>query len=101
MDKNETIARISQLRTRANLSARALSLNVGLSPCYINRLETSREFLPSLEVLYAIIDACHSTPEEFFYRDFFNYQRDQEIINLLAQVSDEKKNSILSLLKAK
>lgn len=49
MDKNEIINRISFLRTRANLSARALSYKIGKNDAYINRMENKRDFLPTIE----------------------------------------------------
>ena len=99
MDKIEIINRISQLRTRANLSARALSLSVGLSSCYINRLESKKDFLPSLEVLLDIIEACGSTTEEFFYKNPLSYKKDMEIIDLLSRADEDTKTAILTLLK--
>lgn len=49
MNKKEIIHRISSLRTKANLSARELSLRAGLNAGYVNRLETSAdEFSPSI-----------------------------------------------------
>lgn len=44
MDINDIIDRIGIIRTRANLSARALSLAIGKSDGYIHLLETSRKF---------------------------------------------------------
>lgn len=101
MDKIEIINRISQLRTRANLSARALSQRIGMNDGYISRMESKKDFLPSVEVLLSIIEACDSTTEEFFYKTMLDYKRDMEIINLLYCASEEKKNAILTLLKVK
>ena len=39
MDIKEIIKRIGIIRTKANLSARALSQNAGLNDGYINRLD--------------------------------------------------------------
>ena len=96
MDKLEIINRISQLRVRANLSARALSQRIGLNDGYISRLESKKDFLPSMEVLLSIIEVCNSSVEEFFYRDLFAYNSDTEILNLLEQASQEKKDAIIN-----
>lgn len=100
MEKQDIINRISVLRTRANLSARALSINIGMNEWYISRLESKKQgFLPSVDVLLKIIKECGSTPEEFFYYDVNQYKKDEEIIKLLSTANDEKKQAIISLLK--
>lgn len=53
MERTEIINRISFLRTRANLSARALSIKIGKNEGYINRLEAKKDFFP-LWKLYSI-----------------------------------------------
>ena len=99
MDKNEIIDRISRLRTRANLSARALSMEIGMNEGYINRLESKRDFSPSMDVLLNIIEVCNSTTEEFFYYNLDNYSKDMKIINLLKKTNQDKKNAIITLLE--
>ena len=99
MDKIEIINRISYLRTRANLSARALSQKIEMNDGYINRLEAKKDFLPSVEVLWRIIEACGSTTEEFFYKNINSFKQDDKIIELLESVSSEKKDAIITLLK--
>ncbi len=99
MDKDEIINRISRLRTRANLSARALSMAIGMNEGYINRLETKRDFSPSIDVLLNIIEVCNSCTEEFFYYNLDNYNEDMKIIKLLKNTNSTKKNAILTLLE--
>ena len=57
--------RIYQLREKQNLSARELSLSLGLSPGYITKLENKKGF-PSLPVLFFICEYFKITPAEFF-----------------------------------
>lgn len=99
MDKLEIINRISQLRVRANLSARALSQRIGLNDGYISRMESKKDFLPSMEVLLSIIEACNSSVEEFFYRDMQEYKNDIAIIDALSKTDKDKKSAILTLLQ--
>ena len=73
MDKNEIISRIGYFRTKAKLSQKALSIEIDMNIGYINRLESKKDFLPSLEVLQKIISACGVTVEEFFYEDIDNH----------------------------
>ena len=98
MDKNEIVARIGIIRTRANLSARELSMMIGKSPGYINKLETSK-FNLTIDALLDIIYACNSSPEEFSYGDINSHKLDKEIILLLNKSNADKKQAILSILK--
>ena len=100
MNKNDVIVKISQLRTKSGLSARDLSLRIGKNSAYISRLESKNDsFEPSVSALLEIIEACGSTPSEFFYYDIYAYEKDKEIIDLLKNVSQIKKDSIINLLK--
>jgi len=99
MDKNEVIFRIGLIRNRANLSARALSQRIELNDGYINRLESKKDFLPTMEVLFRIIDACNSTPAEFFYCNIDAYNNDMQIIEILKGIDSNKKAALLSFLK--
>jgi len=99
IDLNEIIKRIGIIRTRANLSARELSLRIDKSEAYINRLEYRKNFEPSIGVLNDIINVCNSSHEEFFYYNIHQHKADKEIIDLLKNASDEKKRAIIALLK--
>lgn len=99
MTRDEIINRISIARTKANLSARALSQNAGLNDGYINRLESKKDFLPSMEAFMDIIEACNISLEEFFYYDMEQYKQDKKIMDLLKRVNSESKNSIINILE--
>ena len=51
MELLEIIEHISAVRTKANLSARELSLRIGKNESYINRLEYRKNFEPSISVI--------------------------------------------------
>ncbi|MBQ7798653.1 MAG: helix-turn-helix transcriptional regulator [Clostridia bacterium] len=99
MNRDDIINKISLARNNAKLSARALSQLIDMNENYINRLENKRDFLPSLEVFLKIIEACNLTPDQFFYYDMKAYNKDIEIIRLLKNTSEDKKNAIISLLQ--
>lgn len=101
MEREEIIKKISIARANANLSARALSQKIEMNDGYINRLESKKDFLPSVEVLLKIIEACNMSVEQFFYNDFLSYEKDMKIINLLNRVSDREKDAIITLLERK
>lgn len=87
LSKEEIIDRIGIARHNAGLSAKALSELAGLNKGYINRLENGRDFLPSLDALLNIIDACGISEEEFFYHDINSYKQDMELISSLKSFS--------------
>lgn len=99
MELNEIINRIGILRTRANLSARGLSLAIGKNASYIHLLENKRNFEPSISTLMEIIRVCGSTPEEFFYSDFLQYQIDKDSLIFLKTLSKTQKEAIMNLYK--
>lgn len=96
MDKIEIINRIGYIRTKAKLTQKALSLTIGMNPSYINRLESKKDFLPSLEVLLNIIEVCGSTVEEFFYHDISAYDKDKELADKITALPDDMKDFILN-----
>lgn len=98
MELNEIIGRISQLRTKAGLSARELSLRIGKNEAYINRLEYRKNFEPSVTVISEIAEACGSSLEEFFYYDMNQYKIDKQVIDLLKNVPESKKKAFIEIL---
>lgn len=100
MDIKEIIKRIGIIRTKANLSARALSLAIGKNASYIHLLESSKtSFEPSLSVLLDIIETCDSSVEEFFYYDINQYKQDKQTIEFLKTLSSYQKDAIMNLYK--
>ena len=57
--------RIYELRVKKNLSARGLSLLLGMSAGYINKIENGKT-MPSLDMLFEICLYLNVTPLEFF-----------------------------------
>ena len=96
MDKIEIINRIGHIRVRAKLTQKALSNALGMNPSYINRLESRKDFLPSVEVLLNIIEICGSTVEEFFYHDITAYEKDKEVADKLKALPSDVKDFILN-----
>lgn len=99
MDKLKIIERVGYFRTKAKLSQKALSIDIGMNIGYINRLECKKDFLPSVEVLLKIIEVCGVTVEEFFYEDYENYEQDKQILHKLKDLSRDKREALLNLLK--
>ncbi len=99
MDIKEVIDRIGIIRSEANLSARALSLEIGKNAGYIHLLESKKNFEPSLSTLLELIEVCGKTPEEFFYHNMAEYKQDMEVIRFLKTLSPYQKEAIMNLYK--
>ncbi len=100
MDLKQIVERIGIIRTKANLSARALSLAIGKNASYIHLLESSKTtFEPSLSTLLDIIEACGSTVEEFFSEDMEQYELDKKTLEFLKTLSPYQKEAIMNLYK--
>lgn len=96
MDRTEIVNRIGYIRVRAKLTQKAMSYAIGMNPSYINRLESKKDFLPSLEVLLKIIKVCGSSEEEFFSQDITEYERDKELREKIKLLPDDIKDWILN-----
>lgn len=57
--------RLAQLRVRKGVSARDMSLSIGQSPGYINKIET-RQNLPSMAGFFYICEYLQVSPRDFF-----------------------------------
>ena len=99
MDKAEIIRKINTIRNDAKLSARKLSLNIDMHESYINRLETKKNFLPSMEVFFRILEECNCSAAKFFYPDPANYESDMAILEKFKSLSDDKKKALLEFIK--
>lgn len=97
MDIEEIIRRIGIIRNNANLSQRELSLKIGKNAGYINRLESKNSFEPTVTALLDIIEACGSTPEEFFYPNFGSYKLDSMLADYMKKLTDKQKKAIMNL----
>ncbi len=97
MEMKDIIFRIGYFRNKANLSARALSLEIDKNPAYITKLEAG-EYEPSMQVVLDIIKACKITPEEFFYINPSNYAIDKKSLKLIDKLSERKKQALNILL---
>ena len=99
MEKADLIFKIGTIRRDKNLSARALSLKIDMHESYINRLESQKDFLPSLDVFFRILEECGCSAEKFFYHDYANYESDMEILQMFKNLPPEKRQNLIGLLK--
>lgn len=90
--------RLSKLRTTKGVSAREMSLSLGQTPGYINKIE-NRKALPSLTVFFYICDYLGVSPKEFFDEEINNPKLIQDINNELKTLNDEQLSVIYTLIK--
>ncbi len=99
MDIKETLVRIGYVRNKAHLSARELSLRMGMSPQYVAQLENGRISL-TVEKLLLILEICDFPIEQFFSPNIAEADANKELQSLIEALPLEKKKSIIDFIKA-
>ncbi len=91
-------SRLAQLRTARKMSARDLSLSLGQSAGYINKIENNRS-LPSMQVFFYLCDFLQITPEEFFDQNITYPILMNETISELKKLDEQQLEHVLDILK--
>lgn len=90
--------RLVSLRTKLGVSAREMSLSLGQSESYINKIE-NRKSLPSMTGFFYICEYLNIHPKEFFDDELKNPTKIREIISELNKLDDNQLEYILKLIK--
>lgn len=90
--------RISELRIQKGVSARDMSLSLGQSESYINKIENKRT-LPSMTGFFYICDYLNITPQEFFNTDAVAPQKLKELLREIERLSPEQAEHILLVVR--
>lgn len=90
--------RLTELRIQKGVSARDMSLSLGQSESYINKIE-NRRTLPSFTGFIYICDYFHLTPQEFFNNKVSSPQKNKELIFELEKLTPEQTEHILQIVK--
>ena len=98
MEIKEVLTRIGYVRNLKNLSARELSLRIGMSPQYVAQLESGRIVL-TVEKLLQILEVCEFPIERFFSSDIINYNVNEELKSLIESLPTNKKKNIIEFIK--
>lgn len=96
--KKEFCRRLSQLRINAGVSARDMSLSIGLSEGYINKLENEKT-LPSMHTFFAICEYFEITPQEFFNTDEAFPLEIRIAVQEMNQMSMEQLERLVGIMK--
>ena len=98
MEIKDVLSRIGYVRNLANLSAREVSLRMGMSPQYVAQLESGRIVL-TVEKLLKILEICEFPIERFFSSDILDYNLDNELKLLIESLPSDKKKNIIEFIK--
>lgn len=90
--------RIIDLRTKRDISARQLSLDLGLGVGYIITIESKKSF-PSLQNLYSIIDYFGITPSEFFKEEITYRPLIADLMRELDKMDDDQLMHLAAIVK--
>ena len=90
--------RLSELRTQKGVSARDMSLSLGQSESYINKIE-NRRTLPSMTGFFYICEYLEITPQEFFNINATSPQKSKELLCEIEKLSPEQTEHILMVVK--
>jgi transcriptional regulator with XRE-family HTH domain len=97
MTNQEFAARLTQLREEKGVSARDMSLSLGLSATYINRIENGR-MMPSLPVFFDICDYFMIEPGEFFITTHNPSAEAMRAFRRLTSFSKKKQEHVIALI---
>lgn len=89
--------RLAELRLQKGVSARDMSLSLGQSESYINKIE-NRRTLPSISGLIYICEYFDITPQEFFDYDNKTPETTKEITTRFKKLTPKQQEYILALV---
>ena len=98
MEIKEILSRIGYVRNKANLSAREVSLRMGMSAQYVAQVESGRIVL-TVEKLLQILEICDFSVERFFSPNIIDYNVDNELKDLIESLPTNKKKNIIEFIK--
>ena len=90
--------RLADLRMKKGVSARDMSLSLGQSESYINKIENKRA-LPSMSGFFYICEYLGITPGEFFDEGDASPSLTKEIAAQAGKLSAEKAGHVLDIIK--
>jgi len=90
--------RIAELRTQKGISARDMSLSLGQSESYINKIENKRT-LPSMAGFIYICEYFEITPQDFFNVDSPAPQKAKEIMSKLNRLTAPQADHVMMIIE--
>lgn len=90
--------RLTELRLQKGVSARDMSLSLGQSESYINKIENKRT-LPSFTGFIYICEYFGLTPQEFFNENDDSPNKTKELLCELEKLTPTQTDHILQIVK--
>lgn len=91
-------ARLTQLRSQKNVSAREMSLAIGQNASYINRIENKQTF-PSMQSFFYICEYLNISPKDFFNYDTSFPKEFEEITQWLKVLNGDEFMIVYNLIR--
>lgn len=98
MEHKDFSQRLSELRINKGVSARDMSLSIGLSPSYINNIETGISY-PSMTTFFYICEFLNITPMEFFDFESVNPAKEHELLLAAKGLDSKQLETLIDLAK--
>ena len=90
--------RITELRMQKGVSARDMSLSLGQSESYINKIENKRA-MPSMTGFFYICEYLGISPNEFFNIESAAPQKEKELFKAFNKLTAQQMEHILLVIK--
>lgn len=90
--------RLVQLRLQKGVSARDMSLSLGQSESYINKIE-NRKSLPSMAGFFLICEYLGIEPKDFFSPGLTSPETTVQLTNALGQLTPQQAEHLLLVAK--
>lgn len=97
-DEQKFSLRLSQLRMQKGVSARDMSLSLGQSESYINKIENGKA-LPSMNGFFYICEYLEIAPEQFFDTAVENPRLSDELKRNVEKLSPRQTAHVLDVVK--
>lgn len=91
-------SRLAELRTQKGISARDMSLSLGQSESYINKIENKRA-LPSMAGFIYICEYLGITPQDFFNADSLAPQKSKAVLAELENLTASQADHLMLIIK--
>jgi len=98
MELMEFGGRLAELRIIKNVSAREMSLTIGQSANYINKIENGVT-LPSMAAFFDICDYLGIEPKDFFDRDKSNPSMVNEMLSYYIRLDNTAQLQVAGIVK--
>lgn len=90
--------RLTELRLEKGVSARDMSLSLGQSESYINKIENKRT-MPSMTGFFYICEYLDISPKDFFDTDNSHPKHTDELVTAISLLPTEKAEHILQIVR--